>query len=593
MSIASRQRRSPGRARATPIAFAAADQPPVTTLPLAIGFGLLRALAATAAGLILACGVGVLIWAVTPGSPGAGGLVRGAIAAFGAANFLPPSVDGVRITATPLLLSAVCFGAVASAGNLRFGRRGPLPGMPGQLLVAVLTGVGYGAFTAAAVAALAPPGTGAERVERPIAFGVVAAVAGLTVRGKEFRRAFRAWAPPWLRHGLRAGAAAVALIAAGGALTLVAGLVHSFGTATDLTASSAPGFGDGVGMLLLGLAYLPNAVVAGIGYSSGVGFVVGGGSYSPLGSVGVELPGLPLLAAVPGNPGVSWPGLLSVLFPLAAGLLTGWVLIRSVREPAGRVLGAVVAAVLVAAVNAVLAAVAGGGIEGSAWARLTVPWWSGLVVGGVVGVLAVAVAGLSAVRVLSGRSGAGADADVAATGGTAAEPDATQELTGPIPAVDDDPDSSPAAAPEIQEPPTELDVAESPEDADAAEGPENAENADEGSAEPSEFADASDAADAADAADTAEDPENTDEGSADESSAEPSEFADASDASDAADTPDAADASDTAAAKPDAAEPDERGAASADVDRDANSGGGQVVRLRATDPTESGPDPAH
>nr|WP_281361874.1 DUF6350 family protein [Nakamurella aerolata] len=410
--------------------------------------------------MILACGVGVLIWAVTPGSPDAGALVRGAIAAFGAANFLPPSIDGIRVTATPLLLSAVCFGAVASAGNLRFGRRAPLPGMPAQLLVAVLTGVAYGAFTSAAVAALAPPGAAAERVERPIAFGVVAAVAGLTLRGKEFPRAFRSWAPPWLRGGLRAGAAASALIAAGGAITLTAGLVRSFGTATDL-ASTAPGFGDGVGMLLLGLAYLPNALVAGIGYSSGVGFLVGGGSYSPLGSAGAELPGLPLLAAVPTNAGVSWLGLLSTLFPLAAGLLAGWLLTRTTRSMTGRLLGAAVAAVVVAAVCALLAGVAGGGIEGSSWARLTVPWWSGLLLGGVVGVLAAAVGG---VGVLTGRVGA--------AGGSGSSA-AASHLTEPIAVVADEPaggGDAPAA-----EPAESVEPAESAESAERVDADEPAE----------------------------------------------------------------------------------------------------------------------
>lgn len=579
MSITSRQLRGTGRDRSPAIALTVGDQPAATTLPLAIGFGLLRALAATAAGLILACGVGVLIWAVTPGSPDAGALVRGAIAAFGAANFLPPSIDGIRVTATPLLLSAVCFGAVASAGNLRFGRRAPLPGMPAQLLVAVLTGVAYGAFTSAAVAALAPPGAAAERVERPIAFGVVAAVAGLTLRGKEFRRAFRSWARLWLRGGLRAGAAACALIAAGGAITLTAGLVRSFGTATDL-ASTAPGFGDGVGMLLLGLGYLPNALVAGIGYSSGVGFLVGGGSYSPLGSAGAELPGLPLLAAVPTNAGVSWLGLLSTLFPLAAGLLAGWLLTRTTRSMTGRLLGAAVAAVVVAAVCALLAAVAGGGIEGSSWARLTVPWWSGLLLGGVVGVLAAAVGG---VGVLTGRVGA--------AGGSGSSA-AASHLTEPIAAVADEPagdGDAPAAEPAGSDEPAEsAEPAASDEPAESAESAESAARVD--ADEPAELAADAEPADVESAA-AAERPEPAECAEGAESPGVPDDTLAAADAKDGGD-PAVAEDGDAATAEDAEDAEDAEEPASADVTVGPDSAD-QLDERRTPDPTDGGRHPAH
>lgn len=360
--------------------------------------GVLRALAAAAAGVVLACGIGVLVWAVTPSSGSPGTVLRGAIAALGAANFLPPSIGGITITAPPLLLTAVCFGTVASAANA--GRR-PGVTLPAELSGAVLVGLVYGAVVTAVVSSLAP--AGAENVGRgwaPVLLGIVAAISGVLLRGRQSRDRWGALAPAWLQVGLRSGGAGLLLILAGGGIGVVAGLALSFGTAIDLSSIAAPSVGDGVGMVLLGLSYLPNAVIAGAGYSTGTGFQIGAGTYSPLGTTGIDLPGLPLLAAVPASGGLSPIGLLLAVFPLAAAAMIGLVAVRRLLVRRDRVLAALTAAAVAGVGTTVLAAVAGGGVQGSRWAHFGVPLWVGLVVFGglaAIGGTIAAVAGWSGV----------------------------------------------------------------------------------------------------------------------------------------------------------------------------------------------------
>ncbi|MDQ6657336.1 MAG: DUF6350 family protein [Actinomycetota bacterium] len=389
----------PGSAtRSVPRGGSESDQSDARSASRHLAGSVLRAFAAAAAGVVLACGVGVLVWAVTPSSGSPGTVLRGAIAALGAANFLPPSIGSIAVTAAPLLLTAVCFGTVASAANA--GRR-PGVTLPAELSGAVLVGLVYGAVVTAAVSSLAP--AGAENVGRgwaPVLLGIVAALSGVLLRGRLSRERWRALAPAWLQLGLRSGGAGLLLILAGGGIGVVAGLALSFGTAIDLSSIAAPSVGDGVGMVLLGLSYLPNAVIAGAGYSTGAGFQIGAGTYSPLGTTGINLPGLPLLAAVPSSRGLSPLGLLLAIFPLAAAAMIGLVAVRRLLVRRDRVLAAVTAAAVAGAGVTVLAAVAGGGVQGSRWAHFGVPLWVGVVVFGglaAVGGALAAVAGWGSV----------------------------------------------------------------------------------------------------------------------------------------------------------------------------------------------------
>ncbi len=354
----------------------------------------LRGLGAAFAGVLLVAGVALLIWAVTPESGPPGPVLRGAIAALGAANFLPPSVGGIQITLAPLLLTGVCFGAVASAANR--GNR-PEVGIGVELLGALAAGLIYGAAVTAVVTALAPAGAdNVGRVWAPALLGVLAGLAGVTVRGHRWRTVLRTSAPKWVPVVAGAAGAGLLLLLCGGAVGVAASLVSSFGTAVDLSSIAAPSVGAGVGMVVLGLAYLPNAMVAGAGYAAGIGFQIGAGTYSPLGSATIDLPTLPLLAAVPDSGGRSPAGLLLMIFPLAAATLIGRQMVRQLDVRRDRMLGALTASLSVGCAMAVLAAVAGGGVKGSPWAHLGVPALGvGAVLAGALGAISVTIAAVA------------------------------------------------------------------------------------------------------------------------------------------------------------------------------------------------------
>lgn len=344
-----------------------------------------RALAAAGAGLVLAAGVGLVIWAVTPESGSPWTVVRGAIAGWGAANFLPPSIGGIAITLPPLLLTAVTAVLVASAANR--GRREDV-GPASELLGGVVVGLVHGAVVTGVVAALAPSGAyDADRGWAPVLLGVTSALLGVVLRGAAWRDVAAA-VPPWVRAGLGAGLGGLLLLLAGGATVVAAGLIGGLGTAIDLGSMTAPTPGGGFGMLLLGLVFLPNALIAGTAYTVGVGFQIGTGTYSPWGTAGTDLPAVPLLAAVPDSGGPSWPGLITAVFPLLAAALIGRRMIRSVGTRRERMAGGVLAAGVTGIGLSLLALIAGGGIRGSDWATLVVP---------PLGVLAVTTGGLAVV----------------------------------------------------------------------------------------------------------------------------------------------------------------------------------------------------
>jgi hypothetical protein len=160
-----------------------------------------------------------------------------------------------------------------------------------------------------------------------------------------------------------------------------------------------PGAVGGLGLLLLGLSLVPNAVVWAASWWAGPGFAVGAGT--SVGPFGVELgavPALPLLTALPASAPPTWLGVLALAVPVLAGALSG-------RLLAGggswlRLLGDAVLAGLVAGASlGLLAALSGGPLGGE---RLAVVGPSGWQVGALVAVQ-VAV-GVTAGAVLHRRS---------------------------------------------------------------------------------------------------------------------------------------------------------------------------------------------
>ncbi len=198
------------------------------------------------------------------------------------------------------------------------------------------------------------------------------AVATLAAGGGILRALRRAGSWPFPTLPVRAGtvvAGAVVAVAAmlgAGALILAASLALHADRINGVDRSLHTGLVGSAMLALLGVAFLPNAVICSTAYALGPGFAVGAGTVvAPSGVALGTLPSFPLLAALPGSGQVAGPALLPVFAPLLAGVLCGMVVARRAPETLSRdavaATGAAAGA-LAALILGLLAALAGGSL---------------------------------------------------------------------------------------------------------------------------------------------------------------------------------------------------------------------------------------
>ncbi|HYN74046.1 MAG TPA: DUF6350 family protein, partial [Nakamurella sp.] len=331
-----------------------------------------RGAAVAISGLIFTAGIALVVWAITPASGAeAGAAMRAGVAGFALANLMPISVAGTVLTLPPLLLTGLIVALLTSVA--RHGRY--LPQGRAQEALAVLVSAGtYGLIVAATTRGFGPPeAIPAWSVWTATAIALCAVAAGTIGRESAWGSWWRGVTPAWVHTGARGGAVGLGVLIAGGGLALVAALVTHFGSAVSVSALAAPTWTDGLGLALLGIVYVPNAVVAGAGYLTGVGFVVGPGTYSPFSSSIVELPAVPLLAATPDHSGVSPVGIALMLVPLLAGGLIGWRVVRQLTTRQERAYAAAVASAAASVGVGALAWIASGGVGDGRWATMGSP----------------------------------------------------------------------------------------------------------------------------------------------------------------------------------------------------------------------------
>ncbi|RSM61942.1 hypothetical protein DMH04_53320 [Kibdelosporangium aridum] len=175
-------------------------------------------------------------------------------------------------------------------------------------------------------------------------------------------------------HGLWAGLIGLGTMIGVGTVLFLLGLGTSFTTAAALF---SPGIGDSVGMFLLSVAYLPNAVVGGMSFAAGPGVTIGQLTATPLHFTGGPLPGVPVLAALPETGAAWWP--LFFLLPLGVGAFVGWILRDASEDPIARLRAVGAAAVVVAGGCLLLAIGAGGRLADGMFDPLSMhPWSIGL-----------------------------------------------------------------------------------------------------------------------------------------------------------------------------------------------------------------------
>lgn len=348
------------------------DQPSATGLVVAAAA--VRGAVVAVAGVLLTAGLALMVWAITPASgPDAAAAMRGGVTAFALANLMPVDIGDATLSLPPLLLTAVPVTLlVLTARRGRF-----LPVGRYQECVAVLVTAGvYGLVVAATTRGYSTPGAvPAGWVWTAFALALIATALGMLRGDSAWSGWFVRTLPGWARSGARGALVGSSALIGAGALVLSCGLILRFGIAVDIAAAAAPSWLDGLGMTLLGLAYLPNAVVAAVGFLSGVGFEFGPGTYSPLATSTVDLPGVPLLAAAPQHSGRTLLGLACLILPLAVGYLVARPAVGRLVTRADRVAAAALAGVLTGTLLAAAALVAGGGVGDGRWSTMGVPAW--------------------------------------------------------------------------------------------------------------------------------------------------------------------------------------------------------------------------
>jgi hypothetical protein len=177
--------------------------------------------------------------------------------------------------------------------------------------------------------------------------------------------------PDWARVGARgAGIAIVALLGAGALMVMLALVIGAPSVATAYRVV-APDFGAGIGVTLLALAYLPNAIVGGMAWVLGPGVAAGSAAASPFAAFPGVPSDFPLLAALPTTTPPEW-ALVVLLLPVGIGALAG-LTVRRALPMSGRLPAAGVTTALTAAAVGLLAELAGGRLAAGSFDPIQVP----------------------------------------------------------------------------------------------------------------------------------------------------------------------------------------------------------------------------
>jgi hypothetical protein len=252
------------------------------------------------------------------------GAFAAAIPLWLAAHQIPLVLEGQPLGVLPLLPTAGVAAVIALGAGWTVRRLGGRPRHDaGAVLVAVA-----GAHAAVAVlgSALLPRATEvavapwSAMVGGGLVSGLAAAAGVLRVCGLPADLAARL--PGWLRPAMRGTAVALTGLAFIGSAVLLTGLAVQAGAVASAYSRLAPGFGAGVGVTFLAIAYLPNAVIGGLSWALGPGITVGAATASPFVTSSAAPSSFPLLAALPSGEPPVWTLTVFVL-PIGVGLLAG------------------------------------------------------------------------------------------------------------------------------------------------------------------------------------------------------------------------------------------------------------------------------
>jgi hypothetical protein len=304
----------------------------------------------------------VLVAAVAGLTAGAGlapkALLVAAIPLWLAAHQVPLVVAGAPLGVLPLLPTAAVLMLAALVAARVTTRLGGRLREDASAVVASLAG----AHASVAVLATALPQSPVQAMPWAALLGgglVAAAGAGL---GALRRSGLPVWwtvVPEWVRAGVSAARVGAAALCTAGSLMLFAAMLVAVSELHARLQSASPTLGAGVGITLLSLSYLPNALIASVSWLAGPGLSIGAAAASPLFTAPGLVPSIPLMAAMPAARPPGWTVLVFVL-PVLAGVLVGRRCRQVDDEPVHRVCAVAVATGIVAFGFGLLAALVSG-----------------------------------------------------------------------------------------------------------------------------------------------------------------------------------------------------------------------------------------
>ncbi|WP_442789806.1 cell division protein PerM [Nocardiopsis sp. EMB25] len=363
--------------------------------------------AATAAGIGLAVIVTLTIvgWVAAPHSPFGEEVVellQGAVLAWLVSHHVSFAIEGGQFGLLPIGL--VLIPALLLYRSGRWLARSCEIGRLRHVYRAALAIAGPYAAIAGTLALLARTDTMEPSMPRALVMGfVIAFLAGGLGSLRQMMRdrdvavgALLGLMPGRARSLLVGMGAATGSLLLGGLLLFLAALAVNLPEAVDATRALAPGLVGGTLLLLVQIAYLPNAIVFAVCYALGPGFTMGEATIvAPTGvSVGA-LPMFPMLAALPTNGAAPVASLAALAVPFVAGAVGGVLTQRSAPDVVSEAapLWGFVCGVTTGMVCAALGELAGGSLGAE---RLTdigpSSWQVGLVAALEVGVAAAIAA---------------------------------------------------------------------------------------------------------------------------------------------------------------------------------------------------------
>ncbi|MGH3604188.1 MAG: cell division protein PerM [Pseudonocardiaceae bacterium] len=299
------------------------------------------------------------------------GVARLGAAGWLAAHHVPLTIQGAPLGVLPLLPTLLLGALVARAATGVADRSGITQPVDAGWVAATIAGT-HGVMGAVLALVGTPATITADPAQAAVGCALVAGIAaGLgLLRPCGLLPAALRHAPGWVRPGLEAGLWGLAMALSAGFGAVLLALVVSAPGAVEM---SGPDIASAFGLIILSIAYLPNAAIAGLSWLAGPGLSVGALSISPVAVHAGPVPAVPLLAALPQGPVQPWwAAVLAV--PLLIGAAVGRRCLAAGQDRSERLRVLAVAAMSLAVGSSVLGALAGGQLGAGAFDPVDVPY---------------------------------------------------------------------------------------------------------------------------------------------------------------------------------------------------------------------------